>query len=132
MEVPIKEDSEGVIFGPITPGIYTVSTNLNNDFGKSSSKQELYLTSDMSNPSFLESNLPVSHAVIAVENYDAKMMKDIQIVINNNSYSVNESGITEPFGPLILDGDIKAKVIAQFPWGKRLQKHFQLIEITLK
>ncbi|WP_342560282.1 hypothetical protein NSQ95_03515 [Psychrobacillus sp. FSL W7-1457] len=126
MEVPIKEDSEGVIFGPITPGIYTVSTNLNNDFGKSSSKQELYLTSDMSNPSFLESNLPVSHAVIAVENYDAKMMKDIQIVINNNSYSVNESGITEPFGPLILDGDIKAKVIAQFPWGETTTEAFPI------
>ncbi|MEK4523161.1 hypothetical protein MKX96_16150 [Psychrobacillus sp. FSL W7-1493] len=126
MEVPIKEDSEGVIFGPLTPGIYTVSTNLNNDFGKSSSKQELYLTSDMSNPSFLESNLPVSHAVIAVENYDAKMMKDIQIVINNNSYSVNENGITEPFGPLILDGYIKAKIIAQFPWGESTTEAFPI------
>ena len=126
MEVPIWKDSEGVTFGPLSPGIYTVSTNLNNDFGKSSSKQELYLTSDMSVPGFLETNLPVSNAVIAVENYDAKMMKDIQIVINNNSYSVNENGITEPFGPLILDGDIKAKVIAQFPWGETTTEAFPI------
>lgn len=124
MEAPMKQDSDGVIFGPLTPGIYTVSTNLNNDFGNSSSKQELYLTSDMSNPSFLESNLPVSRAVIAIDNYDATMMKDLQIVINDNSFSVNENGVTEPFGPLLLDGGIKAKVIAQFPWGETTSQAF--------
>ncbi|MER2261559.1 MAG: hypothetical protein ABS934_06045 [Psychrobacillus sp.] len=126
MEVSIWEDSEGVTFGPLSPGIYTVSTNLKNDFGKSSSKQELYLTSDMSVPGFLETNLPVSNAVIAIDNYDATMMKDLQIVINDNSFSVNENGVTEPFGPLLLDGDIKAKVITQFPWGETTTEAFPI------
>lgn len=112
------------IFGPFIPGVYEVSAILKNDFGTSSSEQEVYLVDENSEPVWIDSDLPVATTVFSVENYNHLVMKDATVLIQDKKIEVNNEGETASVGPLLLDGNLKANLVTPFPWGETTSESY--------
>ncbi len=116
-EIKNKKDSDGLTYGPLLPGIYTVNVSLDNDFGKSTTDFELELADEYSDDIWME-ELPIGEANVYVQNYDSEMMSELHLLVNNTRVEVDEYGDSAPFGPIFLDGSTEVEVVANYPWGE--------------
>lgn len=111
-------ENDGVLYGPLSPGIYTVNVQLHNNFGESTTQFELYLADGYSEQVWMD-ELPISEADVYVTNYSSEWTSDnIYLLINGQKVPVNEYGEAETFGPIFIDGSTKGKVVTSFPWGE--------------
>ncbi|WP_404817735.1 TcaA 3rd/4th domain-containing protein [Ureibacillus galli] len=114
---------DNIIFGPLVPGNYTVSLNLNNDFGNATLEQELSLNSKSYDQ--IEIEVPISEATIYIDNFNEEMMSDIYVLINNQKVPLTD-GESETFGPIFLNGSTTATLVAQYPWGEVRSEEYKL------
>jgi len=112
-----KKDQDGIKYGPLLPGIYTVNVSLDNDFGKSNTDLELELSNLHSDEVWMD-ELPIGEASIYVLNYDSDLMSESYVLVNGKKVEIDEYGDSAYFGPIFLDGSQSAKIVANYPWGE--------------
>nr|WP_106784439.1 hypothetical protein [Lysinibacillus timonensis] len=124
-EVNEKKEDDGITYGPLIPGIYTVEASLNNDFGESKTDIELELSNPYSEDVWMD-ELPIGEASVYIWNYDSEWMADSFLLVNDHQVEIDEYGDSEYFGPVFLDGSAKAKVVVNYPWGEVTSKSFSI------
>ncbi|CAM5183293.1 Membrane protein YvbJ OS=Ureibacillus acetophenoni OX=614649 GN=SAMN05877842_104108 PE=4 SV=1 [Ureibacillus acetophenoni] len=124
-EVKDKKDSEGIKYGPLLPGIYTVNVSLDNNFGKSTTDIELELANLYSGEVWMD-ELPIGEASVYVMNYDSYVMEDSYLLVNDHKVEIDEYGDSDYFGPIFLDGSQKVKVVVNYPWGEVESEEYPL------
>ncbi len=124
-EVKDKKDSDGITYGPLLPGIYSVNVSLDNDFGKSNTDVELELANLNSEEVWMD-ELPIGEASVYISNYDSELMADSYLLVNDQKVEIDEYGDSDYFGPIFLDGSQKAKVVGNYPWGEVESKAFPI------
>ena len=115
-EIQSKKQSDGITYGPLLPGIYTVNVSLDNHFGKSKTDIKLKLANPLSDKILMD-ELPIGEASAFIMNYDKYLMSDSYLLVNDQKIKIDENGDSEKFGPIFLDGSQEVKVVVNFPWG---------------
>lgn len=120
-----QKENDGITYGPLLPGTYTVNVSLDNAFGKSTTEIEVTLANSNSEKVAMD-KLPIGEASVNVVNYDGELMSESHLLVNGNKVEIDENGDSATFGPLFLDGSQEVKVIANYPWGEVESKPFSI------
>lgn len=119
----VKEDDGVVTYGPLVPGLYTVTAAYESESGAFSESQKMYFVSGHNE---LTMDLPISDVRVYVKNYHTIEGQKAYIAFNDSKINVDEYGDSEEFGPVILDGSQSATIVVEMPWGEVESEAFDL------
>ncbi|MDZ5711408.1 zinc ribbon domain-containing protein [Jeotgalibacillus haloalkalitolerans] len=100
--------------GPLTPGIYTMTTEFSNEFGKMSDEQELELVDLTRDVQTLGSRVEFADVSFNLQKGSPAQTK---LNIDGNEITFNDNGRTDTIGPIPIGSSLKAKATSTFPWG---------------
>lgn len=113
------EDEEYIVFGPLAPGIYTVSVNFSSDFGELSVEEEVTLAeTSYQEYTYMGIDIPLAKVSVYVENADYLGHENIKVKIGEKEFSIDEYGETGSIGTVLVDGSVMAQAVATLPWGE--------------
>lgn len=116
--VESRQNGDGdYTFSGIVPGTYKAEfffedgqTKFSHPFGLTVENQW-----DSSYAAIIEEELPIDSVVFQVEGHTADF--ESRITVGGKEFPVNEEGVTEEIGPLLIDGSMSAQAQVDFPWG---------------
>lgn len=108
----IEEDGFDQEIGPFLPGEYAFSAHYSNPFGDMQQEEKVIIDG------YGYAGVYFDFPVQSVYFYDPFQLAEQGVLYINGEKVDNFNPLSgETFGPVLLDGSLKAKVEAEFPWG---------------
>lgn len=111
-------DEEGIIYGPLVPGVYKVEAVFEGEYGKTKKDGTITLYDPSGDETWLDMDVNVSEAAFHVANYEAFDLKKSFIKLGDEKISIDKDGNTKSIGPFILDGSQQVQTVISMPWGE--------------
>ncbi|AJD92205.1 hypothetical protein JMA_28880 [Jeotgalibacillus malaysiensis] len=108
-------DSDVLTAGPLTPGVYTMTTDFSNDFGELSDEQKLTLVSLSRTVQAVGTKIEFAEVSFNLKNGSPAHTK---LYIDENEVAFGENGKTDTVGPIPIGGSLMATASATYPWGE--------------
>ncbi|KIL43118.1 TcaA 3rd/4th domain-containing protein [Jeotgalibacillus campisalis] len=105
--------SDAVDTGPYAPGIYTLSSAFENEYGTVTSQQDLTFAGTSGS---LHSNTVELDFDYVSFYLDQNTDYETSVILNDTKIPFDSWGVTENIGPLPTDGSITVSIEAEYPW----------------
>lgn len=105
-----------MVYGPLIPGLYTVTATYEQGDSDVSFEDEIKLNDTRGGENSINMELPISEVLVQVDNYNISKFNSY-VLYNDEKYPIEENGVTEPFGPVITDGSQEAVIVTEATWG---------------
>lgn len=123
-KIDIK-DEVGVI-GPVAPGIYTVDLQYENEYTEYEESADVKLLSELSEPILADIDFNVKVVRPGVN----KLIENgaVKLFIGKQEIELDEDGLAKEDIVYPRDKELKARVLAEFPWGEVESEEMQIDE----
>lgn len=111
------EDDRAII-GPVAPGIYELEAEYKGEYAESSQSKEIKLLERYGEVVNESLEFDISNVSFELESLNGIDASKVELLIGDKKIAFDEDGFIKSAGPFVLDGSIKVKTVAEFPWGK--------------
>ena len=111
----IEEDR--AIMGPVGPGIYELGVKYEGEYAETSQTQEIRLLERNGDIVYESLEFDISTVNFELQGLNGLDPTKVELLIGDKKIPFDEEGYIKSAGPFVLDGSLKVKTAADFPWG---------------
>lgn len=115
LDVTMEDDR--AMIGPVAPGIYELNATYKGDYAESTQTKQIKLLERYGEEVYEDLEFDISNVSFTLDNLNGIEPSKVELLIGDKKIAFDKDGNINSTGPFVLDGSVKVKTVAEYPWG---------------
>lgn len=116
-KLKVTMEDDRAIIGPVAPGIYELNAEYKGEYADFSESKQIKLLERNGEVVFESLEFDISNVTFELESLNGIDPSKIELLVGDKKVAFDKERYIKSAGPFVLDGSIKVKTVAEYPWG---------------